>query len=85
VLFCPIDDLEFTLSTATLEEFVSALTHASTPKYAGYHLSSVLREIRPERGAQKPYPFKNRKSEVLPWWDAFRAGAEGKRLQNGRM
>lgn len=68
IVFCPIDDFESTLSRASVGTFVAALRAAATPEYIGYHLSSVHRELQPDEPPQKPYPFKNQLTEVLPWW-----------------
>ncbi len=70
IVFCPVDDLEYTLSVASLDSFITALSAASTPQYAGYHLSSVHSELQEDQIPQKPYPFKDRISEVLPWWES---------------
>jgi hypothetical protein len=68
ILFCPIDDLEYTASIVTDELFRRALTTASSSKYAGYHLSSVAKEHKADTIELKPYPFRDRIEEVLPWW-----------------
>lgn len=72
LIFCPIDDMEFTLSRASESDFRSALLHAASPKYTGYHLSAVFKEVCDPPYEQKPYPFKNRVQEVLPWWGSWR-------------
>jgi hypothetical protein len=76
VIFCPIDDMEFTLSRASEADFRSALLHAASPKYTGYHLSAVYQEVCNPPQDQKPYPFKDRVREVLPWWGYWRPEAQ---------
>lgn len=72
VIFCPIDDLEATLSRASPATFFATLRAATTERYAGYHLSSVHSGVHESETVQKPYTFKERMTDVLPWWGHWR-------------
>jgi hypothetical protein len=68
IVFTQIDDLEFTLKNATTGGFIDTIIAASTPRYTGYHLSSVQKETQKDKIEQTKYPLAERINEVLPWW-----------------
>ena len=73
VIFCPIDDLEQTLSAATEESFFAAVKATTVEQLIhGWQLSSVHEQVAPEVRENNGYPFENRMTEMLPWWDRFR-------------
>lgn len=72
VIFCPIDDLEQTLSTATEASFFRAINAATEERFQGWQLSGVHKELAPEVSKNNGYPFEGRMTEVLPWWNWVR-------------
>ena len=71
VAFCPIEELEQTMATATPGSFLAATRAATTDDYRGWMLSTVHGRLAPELCDQNEYPFADRIPEVLPWWDNF--------------
>lgn len=71
VIFCPIDDLEHTLSEATETSFFEAVNAATEDRYRGWMLWGVHGEIAPDVKENNGYPFEQRMPEVLPWWRRF--------------
>ncbi len=68
VIFCPIDELELTLSLATEASFFGAVNAATEERFQGWQLSSVHSNISPDIYESNGYPFEDRMVEVLPWW-----------------
>ena len=68
IIFCPIDELEITLQSSTGESFFSAIRAGASDEYQGWHLSNLHRHIFPNLQVSKDLPFKDKLSEVLPWW-----------------
>jgi hypothetical protein len=68
VIFCPVDDLELTLCTATEVSFFRSVKAATEDRFHGWQLADVHRQIAPELKRVKEYPFKERVADVLPWW-----------------
>ncbi|MEP2827645.1 hypothetical protein [Parvibaculum sp.] len=71
IIFCPIEELEFTLLDATERSFFDAIQAASRKDFDGWQLSGVHREIAPNRTERRLYPFRDRIGEVWPWWDSI--------------
>ncbi|MGU3660504.1 hypothetical protein [Methylobacterium fujisawaense] len=71
VIFCPIDELENTLSAATECGFMAAVDAASQEQFEGWMLGSVHREICPDENTQRTYPFADRVEQSIPWWGKF--------------
>lgn len=71
VLFCPIDDLEYTLNATSHASFFQTLEAIGEERFLGWGLSSMHREIAPDVDMANGYPFQGRVAEVLPWWDQF--------------
>ena len=71
VIFCPIDDFEDTLRTATETSFFAAVKAAREERFQGWQLSGVHGVIAPEVEENNGYPFEGRMAEVLPWWNRF--------------
>lgn len=71
VIFCPITDLEQTLSVATDDSFFKAINMATEDHFQGWMLWSVHQEVAPDFGIDNDYPFEDRITEVLPWWNKF--------------
>ena len=77
VVFCSIDDLERVLGFASESKFVDAVQAAATPKYLGWILPNVHRDLSGERIGNH-YPFAEQLREVLPWlkgMNGFDSGA----------
>lgn len=72
IIFCPIDDLEQTLKGATENSFFNAVRAATEQQFWGWMLSGVHDRIAPDVRKNNGYPFEERMSEVLPWWDLFK-------------
>ncbi|RCK20340.1 hypothetical protein [Thalassospira lucentensis] len=68
VVFCPIEELEFTVQDATEESFRHAIKEASIEKYQGWALSSVHQDVCPDIKMANPYPFDGKITKLLPWW-----------------
>lgn len=69
VIFCPIGELEETLSVSTDSSFFETVFAATDVKFRGWSLSGVHQELGLDRNAtEKEYPFTNRMADVLPWW-----------------
>lgn len=74
ILFCPIEDLEYTLGIASDASFFEAIAAAaSRPEFEGWSLVSVHQKISTER-RQNPYPFADRIADILPSWHLFKDG-----------
>lgn len=73
VLFCSIDDLEFTLNAASQASFFQALDAIDEDRFRGWRLSNLHEKVAPGVNMDNGYPFKDRIVEVLPWWDQFRS------------
>lgn len=71
VTFCPIEDLEQTVSKATPASLLTAVRAATEKRFQGWMLSSVHREVAPHVRENTEYPFANRIGEVLPWWNSL--------------
>ena len=71
VIFCPVDEFEYTLSVATEASFFQSVNAATEERFQGWQLSGVHDEIAPEASARNDYPFKDRVAEVFPWWNRF--------------
>lgn len=71
VMFCPIEELEHTLSLANDATFIQTIDAATEERFQGWSLSNVHQQIAPEVNMNKGYPFKDRIAEVLPWWGRF--------------
>ncbi len=69
VIFCPITELEQTLSVATDASFFKAIYAATEDRFQGWMLWGVHQEVTSELGIDNDYPFENRIAEVLPWWN----------------
>jgi len=68
IIFCPIMELEMTLSNATESSFLQTVRAATEAEYRGWFLSSVHDRAAPGVREAKKYPFWLRIGEVLPWW-----------------
>ncbi len=69
VHFTPIENLERVLSGATAQSFRDVLKAAGTPKYDGWHLDMVHKELPSfDSSVDRPNPFSERVGELLPWW-----------------
>lgn len=68
ITFCLIDDLESVLSYTTPAEFLETARVATDLEYRGWLLPNVRRRLLPKRRQQRPYPFKQKIRDVLPWW-----------------
>jgi hypothetical protein len=66
VLFCPIQELENTLSISDEEIFLKTLLAAREERYAGWMLWNVRKDIEKNKSARRPFPFEL--GAVLPWW-----------------
>ena len=77
IIFCPVEDLEQTLRTATEASFFQAINAAAEERFQGWQLWAVHREIAPETREDNGYPFEGRVSEVLAWWSRFDLGSGG--------
>jgi hypothetical protein len=71
IAFCPIDELEQTLSSASDDSFLRTVRAATEERFQGWQLSGVHRELAPDLNHQNEYPFANRLPEVLTWWPLF--------------
>lgn len=71
VIFCPIDELEHTLSTATERGFITAVDAATQEKFEGWMLGSVHQKVCPDEKTQRIYPFADRVEQSIPWWGKF--------------
>ncbi len=69
IIFCAIDELEFTLLEATERSFFDAITAACLDDFNGWQLSGIHREIAPDIKERRPYPFRDQIGDVWPWWD----------------
>lgn len=67
IIFCAINDLEATLSTATAQSFEAAIDRAVEQKRDGWYLSSSYDEVRDQSIGVCNYPFRNEMAQVLPW------------------
>lgn len=68
VIFCPVEELEITLSTATEESFLATISAAAEPRFQGWALSNIHEQIAPDVNQDNDYPFKDRISELWSWW-----------------
>jgi hypothetical protein len=75
VTFCPIEDLEQTLASATPASFLDSVRAASEERHQGWMLGSVHRQLAPDVRPNNDYPFVEKISEVLPWWTRFSTSA----------
>jgi len=64
IAFCQIDDVEFSLQNGTADSFLVACRDISTGEKKGFMLSVAHAAVR---DVQRPYPFKRRLADVLPW------------------
>jgi hypothetical protein len=71
VSFCSIVDLEHSLMTASFDSFAAALRDIATAEFAGWHFAHVHDRHSPKGIEARPYPFRKKVGEVLPWWDAL--------------
>jgi hypothetical protein len=71
LIFCPIEDLEATLSTATDASFFRAVSAATEERFQGWQLWGVHSEIAPDVKENNGYPFEGLMAEVMPWWSRF--------------
>ncbi|MGE7469784.1 hypothetical protein ACQKLX_10100 [Bosea sp. NPDC003192] len=75
IAFALIDDLESSLSVLTAQQFLATVRAATKAPYDGWLLFSILQELFPERGRQRPYPFEAEINQYVPWWK-MKPGAE---------
>ncbi|MCJ2089038.1 hypothetical protein MKK88_24075 [Methylobacterium sp. E-005] len=68
VSFCPIDDLEILCARATPSSLIDTFVQAASEQLIGWMLWNVHDEIAPGPHTNKPYPFRDRVAEVVPWW-----------------
>lgn len=68
VVICPINDLEFIMSTATEDTLLDALKASQQEKYHGWMLREVHRDARAAKEPAEPKPFPFDLTDVLPWW-----------------
>ncbi len=66
VPFCQIDDVEFVLQHGTADSFLAACRAISSGEKKRFTLSVAHNA---ERDIDRPYPFRDRIREVLPWID----------------
>lgn len=71
VIFCPAEELEYTLGTATESSFLEAITASTETRFQGWALSSVHEQIAGGIKQNKEYPFANRLAGIWPWWRMF--------------
>ena len=71
VIFCSIEDLEQTVSTATSASLLQAVRTAADENLRGWLLQHVHRDHVAHVPQQNDYPFKYHLVDVLPWWDRF--------------
>ena len=68
VAFCYIKDLESLLVCTNDTTLVSTLESAANDEFAGWLLQSIHNHKFPNVNERKPFPFKDRIDQVLPWW-----------------
>jgi hypothetical protein len=64
IAFCQIDDVEFALQSGTADSFLAACQEIASGEKKGFMLSVAHVAARDEG---RPYPFKDRIVELLPW------------------
>ena len=70
VAFCSVDDLEALLSRSSSASFLATVAASADPANEGWNLTNLHKQrFAPNPPVVKPYPFKARLGEVLPWWD----------------
>ena len=68
VVFCSIEDLEITLSRRDEDGFLSDLAKATEDHFMGWMLPNIY--SREDGSLDRPFPFWDRMSDVLPWWSS---------------
>lgn len=69
VAFCPVQDLESTLSTATTESLLAVLRQAASEKHAGHLIQDLHSEIDvPKLKTAREYALASELVTLLPWW-----------------
>ncbi|NOX83156.1 MAG: hypothetical protein GXP06_09270 [Alphaproteobacteria bacterium] len=69
IAFCDINDLESLICKADKESFVDTISCAASTEKAGWLLTSIHKELRPENTVNRKYPFSENIADVLPWWN----------------
>ncbi|HEX8466267.1 MAG TPA: hypothetical protein VF620_00505 [Allosphingosinicella sp.] len=62
-----IDDVEFTLQNGNAESFIRAIEEGTRGDKLGWLLCNIH---KPGGLPQRPYPFAEEMSDLLPWWEA---------------
>lgn len=68
IAFCQIDDVEFALQNGTADSFLTACREIASGEKKGFMLSVAHAA---ERDVERPYPFRDRMAELLPWMAVF--------------
>jgi hypothetical protein len=72
VVFVAVPELERTLSISDETSFMRVLREATTDSFQGWRIDSIAKKVLPTEGLhRKPYPFRDKIGEVLPWWAEF--------------
>lgn len=76
VSFSPIDDFEIVCARATPSSLIDTFFQAASEQFTGWMLWNVHDEVAPRPSIDRPYPFRSRVVEVVPWWGdvAYRMG-----------
>ena len=69
IVFCAVEDLEYTLINGDEVSFMQSLASAGQDRFVGWVLPDIYRETQGEVEESKPYPFDV--ADVLPWWGMF--------------
>lgn len=65
-VFCPIQELEYILTTSTEDQLLTAFKAAIEPEYTGWSIREVRKRAAPAIDEDKKFPFSLQ--EFLPWW-----------------
>jgi hypothetical protein len=68
VTFGYIDDVETTLSRTDPAGFLSVVRAAASAKYQGWSLFATMRDLLPELGDPRDYPFDAEIKDHVRWW-----------------